>query len=266
MARAQIGALDAELIAVRCFAPARADRSWLVANDELPVAGSARKQSDEMLRRRAKGVPLAYLLGEKEFYGRRFLVNPAVLIPRPETETLIDLIKGLALGRRPRFLEVGTGSGCIAITLALEFPQAEVLATDLSTRALEVAEANDNLHEGRIELVQSNLLRDLALRRGERFDVLVANLPYVNKAWEWVEPDNLRFEPKMALYARAENGLSLYRRLLKEARQKLEVAYLVLEADPCQHLALQQMAREYGFWPVRAEGFGLVFSRRSDQG
>lgn len=262
-AKKQIDALDAELIALEMFAPRRADRSWLVSHDVVKITTETQKVADRMVEKRAKGEPLAYILGKKEFYGRKFGVNESVLIPRPETETLIDLIKALPLPKQPKFLELGTGSGCIAITLALEYPQAQVLAVDLSEKALETAFVNNVIHEGRVELVQSNLLRDLVLEK-EHYDVLVANLPYVDPTWEWLDRQILDFEPKKALYAKGNGGLSLYQRMLKEIRYRCEeksfwLDFLVLEADPCQHQRLIEMAKKAGFFHLKTEGFGLLF-------
>lgn len=263
-AKAQIDALDAELIALKSFAPLDADRSWLVAHSDKNIE-PLRERADRMLRKRRVGMPLAYILGEKEFYGRKFQVRPEVLIPRPETEALVDLVRGLELPKQPSFLEIGTGSGCIAITLALEYPQARVLASDISQDALEVAERNDLRHEGRVELVQSNLLKGFNfLDFPEHFDVVVANLPYVDEGWEWLDLENLSFEPSRALYAKGNNGLSLYQRFIKELDyyggvDGIWLDYLVLEADPCQHTQLIKMAEKAGFLHVKTEGYGLLF-------
>ncbi len=264
-AKKQIDALDAELIAMRSFAPRKADRSWLVAHAEQKVSDLQLEKAEKMVQSRHRGMPLAYILGEKEFYGRKFGVCPGVLVPRPETEGLIELIKGLKLPKQPSFLEVGTGSGCIAITLALEYPQSYVLATDLSVRALKIAERNDIMLEGRVELVESNLLRDLEFQKNpEHFDVVVANLPYVNKEWKWLDTKSLDYEPASALYAKSNNGLSIYQRFLKELNHYrgvdgLWMDYLVLEADPCQHVSLIKMAEKAGFFHLKTEGFGLLF-------
>ncbi len=266
-AKKQIDSLDAELIALRSFGPLRADRSWLVAHGEKNV-DSLRERADKMLQKRLLGMPLAYILGEKEFYGRKFQVRPGVLIPRPETEALIELVKGLDLPKQPKFLEIGTGSGCIAITLALEYPQSYVLASDISTRALEVTEQNDLRHEGRVELVQSNLLKGFEfMTYPEHFDVVVANLPYVDKEWGWLDRKNLDFEPSNALYARGNHGLSIYQRFLKEldyygGPDGLWLDYLAVEADPCQHAQLIKMAEKAGFIHLKTEGFGLLFEDR----
>lgn len=263
-AKTQIDALDAELIATRMFAPRRADRSWLVAHGDLSIERQCQLRANSLVRRRARGVPLAYVLEEKEFYGRKFWVRPGVLIPRPETELVIDTIKTLHLPEQPRFLEVGTGSGCIAITLALEYPQSYVLASDISVKALETAERNDIRHEGRIDLVQANLLQDLEIDPHEHFDVVVANLPYVNKEWDWVDEQNLSYEPATALYARGSNGLSVYRRFFKELfhyrnEGKLWMDYAVVEADPCQHSELIKIADRAGFVYLATNGYSLLF-------
>ncbi len=265
-AKEQIDPLDAELIALKNFAPSEADRSWLATHDVVKITTEMQQKADKMVQKRASGVPLAYILGEKEFYGRKFEVNPDVLIPRPETETLIDLIRELPLPKQPSFLEIGTGSGCIAVTLALEYPQAYVLATDVSVKALDVACQNDIIHEGRVEFVQSNLLREVQSEEGY-FDVLVANLPYVDPAWEWLDQNSLSHEPSRALYVKQNGGLALYHRLFKELRLRqgrggFGVDYVVVEADPCQHAALAQIAERQGLILLRTQGFGLVFERR----
>lgn len=266
-AKSQVPRLDMELIALKCFAPEGADRSWLVANNVVKITTDMQEEARKLLERRMQGEPLAYILGFREFYGRNFSVSPAVLIPRPETENLIDLAKGLNLPSRPRFIEVGTGSGCIAITLALEFPQAEVLAIDAYVKALDVAAENNLALEGRVHLVQSNLLRDLTLPEEAReFDVLVANLPYVDPNWDWLDGDGLAFEPKTALFAANEHGLSFYKRLLRELQgnDMARVRYLIFEADPCQHDELVAFVSKKGYDLVRIDGYGLLFEKRKE--
>lgn len=265
-AKGQIDALDAELMAVKIFAPQGTDRSWLVAHNNATVDKTAEEELALMLEKRQSGMPLAYILGEKEFYGRKFEVTPDVLIPRPETETLIDLIKALPLSKQPNFLEIGTGSGCIAVTLALEFPQSYVLATDISVKALDVAYRNDIVHEGRVEFVRSNLLREISPDEG-RFDVLVANLPYVDPKWDWISERALAFEPETALYVEEEGGLALYRRLfrslkLRQGKGGFGVNYVVVEADPCQHEQLIKLAEQQDLIHLKTEGFGVVFEQR----
>lgn len=258
-AKEKIAGLDAELIAMRMFAPRGADRSWLATHSDEGIDERRRQSADEMVRKRMDGVPLAYMLREKEFYGRMFRVTPEVLVPRPETETLIDLAKELDLSARPQFLEVGTGSGCIAVTLALEFPQAFVVATDVSDDALLVAEANDESYEGRVEFYQGDLLRDLP-EGVAGFDVLVANLPYVDSEWEWLDKKSLSYEPELALYAE-DGGLALYKELIRQLKERGREfsRYAIFEADPCQHEDLIRFAEENGLKHLKTQGFGLVF-------
>lgn len=265
-AKTQIPALDAELIALEAFAQEGVDRSWLVTHDVVKITKAMQQKADRMVKRRADGEPLAYILGSKEFYGRMFGVSPDVLIPRPETEALVDLAKGLNLPKRSRFLEIGTGSGCLAVTLALEFPQANVLATDLSEAAIRTALANDIKFEGRVEFYQSDLLEDLPLFPGNErhFDVVVANLPYVNPTWDWLDKRSLAYEPELALYVEEENGLSLYRKLMRQLRSRQvtdgwTLDYLILEADPAQQDDLVEMAKLAKFDLVKTDGFGLLF-------
>lgn len=265
-AKTKVDALDAELIALKVFAPMGADRSWLVAHaeDEIMI-DAVIEPADMMVEERQRGVPLAYIVGRKEFYGRKFEVDSGVLIPRPETEALINLVKSLDLPSRPTFLDVGTGSGCIALTLALEYAQSYVLGTDRSKRALEVARRNDKTLEGRVAFAQSDLLKDLEFdKHPDHFDVLVANLPYVNKEWDWLDLKSLAHEPEMALFAKGNNGLAMYQRLLKEidyygGPEGMWLDYLVLEADPCQQAQLIKMAKKAGFVHLKTEGYGLLF-------
>lgn len=264
-ARKWLDPLDADLIALSNFAPNGADRSWLVSNNVVKITTNTKRQADEMLKKRSAGVPLAYLLHYREFYGRKFQVRPGVLIPRPETEILIDLVKELKLPSRTRFLEIGTGCGCIGVTLALEYPQSEVLATDISSDALMIAEHNNLMHEGRLSLLKSDLFEAINPRVHGQFDAVVANMPYVDPNWQWVDSNSLRHEPLEALYALGENGLSLYRRFFEELKSylpKLNPKFCVVEADPCQHKALIKIANENGWKLLKKQDYGLSFRRK----
>jgi len=264
-AKEQIDSLDAELIAVNVFAHKNTDRSWIVAHPQYKLTEECQRSGDEMVKQRAAGVPLAYLLRYREFYGRKFQVCPGVLIPRPETETLIDLVKELDLPPRVRFLEIGTGCGCIGITLALEFPQSEVLATDLSSDALMIAEHNNLMHEGRISLLKSDLFEAISPRIHGKFDVIIANMPYVDPNWQWVDTHSLRHEPLEALYALGENGLSVYRRFFEELGpqiEKLGPKFCVVEADPCQHKDLIKIALQNGWKLIKSQDYGLCFRKK----
>jgi release factor glutamine methyltransferase len=168
----------------------------LIARPAQAVRAAQAARFAFLARRRAHGEPVAYLLGEKEFYGRRFVVSPAVLVPRPETELLVEAaLRRLGGRREPRVLDLGTGSGCIAVTLALECPSAVVVAVDRSADALAVARSNALRHGAAVEL----LLGDWYEEVGGRFDLVVANPPYVAAADPHLRA--LRHEPRHALAA-----------------------------------------------------------------
>ena len=188
----------------------------LIARPEQLVADEVATRFADLCARRARGEPVAYLLGEKEFYGRRFAVSPAVLVPRPETELLVQLaLARLQELKAPRVLDLGTGSGCIAITLALECPQASVFAVDRSTDALAIARANAQRLGARIEFLHSDWYTHVRTR----FDAIVANAPYVPAA----DPHllELRHEPRHALAAGID-GLADLRHIVAGAPAHLE--------------------------------------------
>lgn len=166
------------------------------------------------MERRAAGEPIAYLTGACEFYGLEFRVTPSVLIPRPETELLVDLVlERLPGAGRARVLDLGTGSGCIAVTLAHLRPRLEVWAADASPAALEVARDNARRLDATVRLLRSDWLAALA---GERFDLILANPPYVAAGDPHLSQGDLRFEPASALVA-GEDGLNDIRRIVAAA-------------------------------------------------
>ena len=243
--------LDTQLIVLHEVAPNK-DRSFLVTHDELTVSTEQLENIEYALAQRRAGVPLAYILGKKEFYGRDFVVDKDVLVPRPETEILIDLVKEL---QPNTIIEVGTGSGCIAITLALELPQAKVVAADISPTALDIAAKNAKKLGAKVELIESNLLSNVQTTA----DVVVANLPYVDKDWDWLEPGTLKYEPALALYAE-DGGLALIKRLIDQVSELKMAKFLVLEADPSQHTEIIKYAEQKTWHLLKTCGFGLTLS------
>ncbi len=212
--------------------------------------------------------PKAYEDGFGNFYGRDFLVSPDTLIPRPETEMAIDAILALCgksylpgvaakaskLPENPKILDVGTGSGCIGITLALELPEAQVVAVDVSKGALEIAEKNVEKFEVKnIELHESDLLSGVD---GE-FDVIVANLPYVDRKWDWLDLEALSYEPDGALFA-DDGGCELIFKLVSQTNNRTK--FLILEADPSQHEKIIEFSKKYGFCHTNTRGYILEFS------
>ncbi len=222
-----------------------------------------------------KNKPIAYQKGFQDFYGRDFIVTPDVLIPRPETEQLIDAVLTLAgkpylpgvkapkrvLPENPTILDVGTGSGCIAVTLKLELPKAKVCASDISEAALKIAQKNANKHGASIITIISHLLEKVKSGDIHTPDIITANLPYVDENWDWLDKESLSHEPSVALYAK-DHGLALIKKLIDEATE-LQIPYLIIEADPCQHEAIIKYAKHYNL--LRADGYTLSFSRYKRQ-
>lgn len=221
-------------------------REHLVAHPDHAVGASDAAAFEQLAARRRADEPLAYLLGEKEFYGRTFAVSPAVLVPRPETELLVDLaLARLAecarRGRPPRVLDLGTGSGCIAISLAIESPRCEVTATDASTAALALARANAaRLGAGNVAFAHGDWYA--ALPADARFDLIVANPPYVAEGDSHL--CDLRFEPAPALIAE-DGGLAALREIIDGAPLRLAPAgWLLLEHGDQQGAAVRAMLDE----------------------
>ena len=236
---------DAELLLLHVTGLTRAE---LMTHPNRELSESQMSAYRAAIARRARNEPVQYITGTQEFYGRSFAVTPAVLIPRPETEHLVE--SALALHAAPkRILDIGTGSGILAITLALELPNAIVIATDTSAEALAVARQNAAALGAidRIHFVESDLFAALA---DERFDCIVANPPYVATD-EVLEPQVRDYEPVTALYA-GEDGLALYRRLIPQAFEHLEPGgHLLLEIGHGQRDAVAGLLRAGSFEGIR---------------
>lgn len=220
-------------------------REYLIAHPDHAVSASDAAAFEQLAGRRRADEPLAYLLGEREFYGRMFAVSPAVLIPRAETELLVDLalarLAGRARsGRQPRVLDLGTGSGCIAISLGIETPRSEVTATDVSTAALALARANAvRLGAGNVLFADGDWYS--ALPADTRFDLIVGNPPYV--AEDDPHLADLRFEPALALIAEA-GGLAALRKIIDGAPARLSPGgWLLLEHGYQQGAAVRAMLK-----------------------
>ncbi len=210
------------------------ERAYLYAHPELELACGQLTAYFEALNSRASGMPLQHITGHQEFWGLDFKVSPATLIPRPETEHSVEAV--LEIARRApaaslRIVDVGTGSGCIAIALASELAQAEIHAIDISPEALNLARENAQRlgFAGRISFWQGDLLLPLAAA-GERFDVVVSNPPYVGEEeQETVQREVYQHEPKLAVFS-GPSGLEIYRRLVPQAMAVLKPGgWLVME-------------------------------------
>ena len=203
------------------------DRAYLYAHPERELTSDETQRYDEALNRRAIGVPAQYITGHQEFWGMDLIVSPAVLIPRPETEhiveTVLELAKSTAERRAspPVIVDVGTGSGAIALALAKELPAAEIHATDISPEALEVAAANAARHEltSRIKFHQADLLEGFP---PASFNFVVSNPPYVGESEEdSVQLEVRKFEPRNAVFA-GPTGLEVIERLIPQAKLTLK--------------------------------------------
>ena len=249
-ARTRIKSLDAELLLL--FVIQQDDRSYLAAHPEYRISEEDVVLLNRLVDLRQQGMPLAYILGEKEFYGRKFYVNQHVLSPRSDSEVIIEIAK--SLNPRPKkILDVGTGCGILAITLSLELPGTRVTAIDVSQAALFVASKNSIYLKGRVDFLQSDLLKELP--KAEKFDLIVANLPYVDIGWPWRSKE-LAWEPGLALYS-GDGGMELLKKFLDEAKGRTKV--LILECDPCQHKTMIKYAENLGFKYEATRGFQLVF-------
>jgi release factor glutamine methyltransferase len=242
-----VARLDYELILAHALGK---ERVFLYAHPEYELSETEEKNADKMLARRAQHEALAYILGYKEFYGRRFEVTPDVLIPRPESEEIINLAKEL---KPHKILDVGTGSGCLAITMSLECSDAEVVAVDISPKALKIAQKNAKNLGAEVAFLGSDLLSAV---KNDHFDLIVANLPYVDREWEWLSPE-LKFEPDLALYAE-DGGLAVIKRLILATKQNLsEKGSLILESDLSQHEAIRGFAEQNSALRLEKES-GLI--------
>lgn len=229
------------------------DRAYLIAHPEAEIAGDDLVRYQEAVRRRAAGEPLQYITSVQEFYGLEFEVSPAVLIPRPETEFVVE---AALKHSRPHdtIIDVGTGSGCIAVTLAARLPDARIVALDISADALAVARRNARRHGvvNRIEFIESNLFSALAAAGMRwRADCIVSNPPYVSRLDESRLQREVRdFEPAVALYG-GEKGTEFLMRLLQESpRWMNEGGVLITEIGYDQESLVTRLASALG-WVVR---------------
>lgn len=222
---------------------------WLLANDDCVLDEAQRDQFAMLVARRRGGEPMAYLTGSREFYGREFAVAPGTLIPRPETELLVDIARSrVSLGgtapARVRVVDLGTGSGCIAISLALECPHAEVVAIDRSTAALEIARRNASRHHAQVDFRQGDWLAGLG---DLRFDLVVSNPPYIAEGDPHLAQGDLRFEPREALASGAD-GLDAIRYIVGAApRHLLPGGWLFVEHGYDQARAVADLLETTGY-------------------
>lgn len=244
---------DAEMLllhALRNNAPS-ANLAWLIAHQNEMLTPNAISALHAMVERRRAGEPMQYIAGEAEFYGLSLCVNRDVLIPRPETEHLVEaVIEIAATFAEPRIVDIGTGSGAIAVTLAHELADAQIHGTDISAPALAVARANAERHgvAQRVRFYEGDLVAPVA---GERFDIVVSNPPYVaERDRESLSVEVREYEPTQALFAGAD-GLAIYRRLIPAVFEALVPGgFVVLEIGFGQQAALGDLLAGAGFQQI----------------
>lgn len=235
--------LDAQLLLGHVL---KRDRGWLLAHDDATLDEMQQRQLGELLARRAGGEPLAYLVGEKEFHGLTLRVSPAVLVPRPDTETLVDWALELLPSSQPAtVLDMGTGSGAIALAVKHHRPQAQITALDASVDALAVARDNATRLQLDIRLLLSHWWDGVA---GQRFDMIVSNPPYI--AGNDPHLADLQHEPQLALTPGGD-GLDALRHIVAGAPRHLHRgAWLLLEHGHDQAAAVSALLHESGFEQV----------------
>lgn len=307
-AKTLVNPLDAELILVNVFKAV--DRTYLVTHEEVVLSANERQLADRMLNLRTLHVPLAYLTNEKDFFGRKFKITSDVLIPRPETETMVEMAIKLYnqkiqskfedfdrnFGEKLRsnglkvdasnyqrlkdeyrkakekmttpiiMFEVGVGSGCVAISLALECKKATVFGVDISKEALKVASLNAKKYKVKnFYLSEGDLLSEVK-KEAPVPDIMIANLPYVDRTWEWRSPE-IEFEPHIALYA-DNGGLALIYKLFRQIRSKWpslfgqrekHQKYVLIESDLSQQGKIIRYAKRYGFKHTETKGLITCF-------
>lgn len=249
------GVLTPELDAERLLRHALGwDRATLLASPAAPVAGEPARRFRSLVAERARRVPLQHLIGSQAFWRHEFRVTRAVLIPRPETELVVETALELAKGReKPLLVDVGTGSGCIALSLAAELPDAELHATDVSAPALEVARDNARRLglEGRVSFRRGDLLEPVRELAG-RFDLVLSNPPYVDPSErDSLEPEVRDHEPELALFPPGD-ALAIYRRLVPAALASLRPGgSLLVEIAPGLERPVAALFASVGFEEVQ---------------
>lgn len=253
--------LDSELILSHTI---RHPRTYLHAHPDEMLEPRQEEIANARLDLRKDRVPIAYIIGHKEFYGRRFFVTPATLVPRPESEQMITSLRQVlsnteSLPNMPtrRLADIGTGTGCLGITAKLEYPELDVSLLDISRAALKVAKRNATSLGAEVEIFESNLLDGYPYSP----DIVLANLPYVDKSWKRSKETN--HEPAEALFAEV-NGTSLIEKCFSELSHRIKPGGLaIFEADPRQWPAIKKIAHAERFELIESTEFVAVFSKTS---
>ncbi len=228
------------------------DRAYLLAHPETELTEVQFEKLEKQIEKRKKHIPLAQIRGKTEFYGREFIINEHVLEPRPESETMIDLLLELKPAKGSVIVDAGTGSGALGITTKLELPEVKVTLIDIDPACLEIAKKNAQKHSVVVKILENDLLPN-----DDRIDFVLANLPYV--------PENYQInqaamnEPRLAIFG-GEDGLDVYRHLFEQiSDSEYSPLYLCCESLPFQHEALKALAEKAGYKQLKEADFIQVF-------
>lgn len=244
--------LDAEVILSHLI---KRPHSWIVAHARDELVSSVREEFMRMIDLRLKRLPVAYIVGHKEFYGRDFIVTPDVLIPRPESELIIELAKKYLPTQKTNGLDMGTGSGALGISLALELPQLTMYLSDIDQTALNIAQQNaEQLSAPIAKFIKSDLFESI---KGITFGLIVANLPYVDQHWE--RSPETDHEPPLALFAN-NHGLEIIKKCIQTVQGSLNhEGYLMLESDPSQQTEIRDIALMSGLTHIATVDYISLF-------
>lgn len=217
------------------------DRSWVNAHADFELSKDQAEQLDKQIARRVKREPLAYIRGKAWFYKRFFKVTPEVMVPRPESESFIEFLKEISPSK---IIDIGTGSGCLAITAKLELPDAEVAAIDIDEKALSIAKQNAKDHKVNIKFIQGSLLEQI--KDTDLSDTsLIANLPYVPA--KLITSEEINYEPDTALFS-GKDGLDHYRTFWEQISDiRMKPKHVLVEALENQHEAMTEVAKSSGY-------------------
>lgn len=238
------------------------DKTWILANAEYELSSTQISRLNGYLERRVKHEPLSYIRGFSEFYGRNFKIDERVLEPRPESETMIEILNSITKmdeleESELQIVDVGTGSGALAITAKLGMPDANVIAIDIDPKCLDVARQNASSHNTKIEFFKGNLLVPLTISNSKLVTILLCNLPYVPDSFQ-INEAALR-EPKIAIFGGAD-GLDLYRKLFEQIKSMdAKPKYVLTESLPPQHKKLSEIAKKFGYVQTAEQDFIQAF-------